>query len=99
MIQLHIKSLSKESLTCYQKFVEKILQGMNLGYKMFNLPTRKKRITLLKSPHVYKKAREQFEFKSYKCTLFLENKITYNRLKFLILNKPKTLKIIIKILG
>lgn len=99
MIQLHIKSLNKESLTCYQRFLKKTLKGMNLEHIIFNLPKKKKRITLLKSPHVYKSAREQFEFQSYKCTLFLKKRITKDKLKFLILNTPKTLKITIKILG
>lgn len=32
-------------------------------------PTRKKRFTLLKSPHVNKTAREQFEARMYSCLL------------------------------
>jgi ribosomal protein S10 len=99
MVQLHIKSLNEESLIYYQRFLGKTLKGMDLEYKFFNFPTRKKRITLLKSPHVNKSAREQFEFRSHKCTLFLKSEITNDRLKFLILNKPKTLKVTIKILG
>jgi ribosomal protein S10 len=99
MIQLHLKSVNKQSIGFYKNFLEKALNMMNLEYKIFNVPTRKKRITLLKSPHVNKSAREQFQFQSYKCTLHLKNKITNNRLKFLMLNKPKALKITIKILG
>ena len=99
MIQLHIKSLDKQSITYYKNFLKKILQKMNLEFKIINLPTRKKRITLLKSPHVNKSAREQFQFQSYKCTLIFKNEITKNKVRFLMLNKPKTLKITIKILG
>lgn len=99
MVQLHIKSLNKQSITCYKFFLQKTLKKMNLQYKIFNLPTIRKRITLLKSPHVNKSAREQFQLKSYKCTLFIKDETNKNRLRFLILNKPKTIKVTLKFLG
>jgi small subunit ribosomal protein S10 len=99
MLEFHIKSLNKKAITCYKEFLKKTSKKMNLKYKIFNLPTRKKRITLLKSPHINKSAREQFQFQSHKCTLFFKDKITLNKIKFLMLNKPKALKVTIKILG
>ena len=36
------------------------------------LPTIKKKYTLLRSPHIDKKSREQFEWKRYKKNLFFE---------------------------
>ena len=33
------------------------------------LPTRKNRYTVLRSPHVYKKSREQFEMRTHKTLL------------------------------
>lgn len=99
MTQLNIKSLNKESIILYQRFLEKIFKNFDLKYNVFNLPTTKKRITLLKSPHVNKSAREQFELKSYKCTFFFRNKITKQSTlyKYILLNKPKTVQMIIKI--
>ena len=39
---------------------------MNIFIKgVVYLPTIKKRVIVLKSPHVYKKSREQFELKTY----------------------------------
>jgi small subunit ribosomal protein S10 len=100
MIQINLKSLNKESLTLYINFIKKTLKKINLNYKVFNQPNKKKKITLLKSPHVNKTAREQFELKSYKCSFFIDNIIiSYKNLYFLLFNKPKTIKLAIKILG
>ena len=63
---------------------------------MFKLPIKKKRITLLKSPHVNKTAREQFEIKTYKVVIQLLNGEKFKILKLLSLNKPKTVVITIK---
>ena len=65
-IQLKIKSIDQKSLTIYLKKVKKILEIIGVNYNLFNMPIKRKRITLLKSPHVNKTAREQFEIKSYK---------------------------------
>ena len=49
--------------------LSKTLQKWNIpliGMRYVSLPNRKKKITLLKSPHVHKKAREQFELSAKK---------------------------------
>jgi small subunit ribosomal protein S10 len=94
--QLRIKSLNKDSLNLYKSFLEKSLKNININFKIFNLPTKKQRVTLLKSPHVNKAAREQFEIKYYTTTLEINSNIENRLLKFLILNKPKTITISIK---
>jgi ribosomal protein S10 len=99
MTLINIKSLNNESINLYKKFLRNVLDKLNIDFKMFQLPTQRKRITILKSPHVNKSAREQFEFKSYKCTVFIKNRISTNKLHILLLNKPKTIKITIKNLG
>ena len=38
----------------------------NIKFKVLSLPIKIRRITLNKSPHVNKTAREQFEIKTYK---------------------------------
>ena len=44
--------------------------------KTYSLPKRRKRFTVLNSPHVHKKAREQFELKIYKYQVtFINNKV------------------------
>ena len=94
--QLKIKSLSKESLNLYTKFLEHIFSKTNVKYNIFNFPTTKKRITLIKSPHVYKSAREQFEIKRYSCCLKFDisDKICIERI--LLLNKPNVVTLSFK---
>jgi ribosomal protein S10 len=96
MVQINLKSLNKESLHLYKTFLIKILEKISINYKIFDLPTRRKRITLLKSPHVNKSAREQFELKAYKSVIYVSSKISSEKMKFIIINKPKTIKVNIK---
>lgn len=97
-MKLKIKSLNKDSLSLYKKFIIKVLTKSNLSYSIFTLPNKKKRITLLKSPHVNKKAREQFQFDSYKLLIDLKTPLTLKEIKFLIVNKPKVVKFTLKLI-
>ena len=99
MITIKLKSLNKESLNLYKIFISKILKAFNIPYNVANLPIKTKKLTLLKAPHVYKAAREQFIIKNYKTLIILKSTIDLNRLKLLILNKPKTVKINVKKIG
>jgi ribosomal protein S10 len=94
--QFKIKSVNKESLDLYQIFLKNIFQKLQINYSLYNLPTKKKRITLLKSPHVNKTAREQFEIKNYRAVIQLNTLLKPTILKFILLNKPKTVTINIK---
>ena len=40
--------------------------------KVISLPTLKKKFTVLRSPHIDKKSREQFEWTHYKKSIFLD---------------------------
>ena len=56
--------------------------------KVVSLPTCKKKYTVLRSPHIDKKSREQFEWKRYKKVenLFFEKKKTFSLFLFLLKN-------------
>ena len=95
-IQLKIKSIDQKSLKIYLIKIKKILKIIGISYNLFKLPIKKKRITLLKSPHVNKTAREQFEIKTYKVIIQLLNGEKFKILKLLSLNKPKTVVLTIK---
>jgi ribosomal protein S10 len=94
--QLFLNSIDKRSILIYQRFLIKMFKCNNTNFKTFFLPKKKKRITLLKSPHVYKKAREQFQLERFKCIFFLKNFTNTKYIKQLLLNRPKTIKIKIK---
>ena len=95
-LQLILTSSNKESLVLYKIVLTKIFAKLNIQFKYFDLPTTKKRITLNKSPHVNKTAREQFELRNYKVVFQVFRTVDNLALKYVFLNKPKTIKIKIK---
>lgn len=92
--KIKIKSTNIRLLNLYSFFIQKVLKKCNMTFNRITFK-KTKRYTLLKSPHVYKKAREQFFLKIYKQTILIK-KISLNLkyLHFLILNKPKAIKLI-----
>lgn len=95
MIKLKIKSLSKNSLYLFKSLVVKTLNRANISHTVFSLPIIKKRVTLLKSPHVNKTAKEQFQFTNHRVLLTLTIPLALEIVKFLVANKPKTVKMIL----
>ena len=59
---IKISSKKKETLQLFLMFISK-LENNNLLIKYFPKQKIKKFITVLKSPHIYKSAQEQFEFR------------------------------------
>jgi len=88
ILKLNIKSFDIIRL---EKFTNLILLGCrsrNILIKgPIRLPVKIKKMTVLKSPHVNKKAREQFEIRTYHRLFILESK-TKDRILFYI-NKLK----------
>ena len=95
-MNIKIKSINQKSLKIYLILIQKILKILNISYNIFNLPVKQKKITLLKSPHVNKTAREQFTIKTYQVLLKIINFNKFQILKILSLNKPKTITLKIK---
>ncbi len=104
MIFLNLKSNFKKTLELYTYFLTKNLKSINIDFKLVRLPKRIKRITILKSPHVNKKARDQYEIRTYSLTLIIlqnnsnSNIKLNNFIKLLLNNKPTLInaKLIIK---
>jgi ribosomal protein S10 len=94
--QIKIKSLHRDSLNLYINFLTKTLQSIKINFSICNLPKKKNRITLLKSPHVNKSAREQFEIKYYSTVIQLNDNINQKILETLLVNKPKSVSVSVK---
>ena len=90
MYKFILKSSSKKSLNLYSAFLKLLFGKLNIEYSSFNLPTTKKRIALLKSPHVYKKFKEHFEIRNYKIIFCFSSFSNVKVLKYLFFNKPKS---------
>jgi ribosomal protein S10 len=91
--RIRISSMNSESINIYSIFLSTICKKLNIDHSVVHMPKRIKRIALLKSPHVHKKAFEHFQMISYKTLFCLKSPVTFTQLKFLITNKPKSVTI------
>jgi len=84
---IKVKSYSSIYLNRFLLLTKEILNTLNSsGIKPVFLPKKIERFTVLKSPHIYKKSREQFEY------------ITYKRVfSFTIVNTPETQKFLYRL--
>lgn len=99
MKQLIIKSCCKYTLKTYTTFLELLFNKMGQKSSTFYLPANHRKITILKSPHVNKKAKEQFQIITYKAVISLDEKesnLSLHQFSTFLLNKPKTISIKIK---
>jgi len=65
--QLKLKSFDFYALQQNIQFLEILLIFLHIkNYKKIPLPTKIKKFTVLRSPHIDKKSREQFQMKRYK---------------------------------
>jgi ribosomal protein S10 len=68
MLKIIVKSYNHSILQFYLESLKKIVK-----FKDFNtvpLPSKKKKITLLRSPHVYKKAKAQYQHSQYSNVIY-----------------------------
>ena len=91
-ITFKISSVYIKIKNLFLLFLLKIIKKTLLKYSVLNLPKKIKKITLLKSSHIYKKAREQFQVITYSTALFLTGNEVTNFVKFCALNKPRFVK-------
>lgn len=91
--QLKLKSVSLEALSLYKIFVQLVLKKMNVEFSIVSLPNTRKRITLLRSPFVNKKSREQFEFKAWNSLICIKSEVTPQQLKIIMFNQPKCIQL------
>ena len=93
IITINIKSFSHNILKCYVASFFSIVKLKNINLKA--QPIKYKSLTLLKSPHKYKKAQEHYQLKIYKNVLTISD-VNVLDLLFLLTNKPQGVFINIK---
>ncbi len=96
MKKIRIKSSCNYNLKAYCFYLESTFKNLDLDYSFFFFPKEEKKITLLKSPHVYKKAKEQFKLTTFKAIISIKEHKNLNKLIPLLINKPKAISIKIK---
>ncbi|XP_031557845.1 28S ribosomal protein S10, mitochondrial-like [Actinia tenebrosa] len=74
LVSVKVKGSDEAVLKSYTHFVTRAANILNIDIsKTILLPTRKERYTLLKSPHIYKKHRAQYEIRTHSRLLQLRN--------------------------
>jgi small subunit ribosomal protein S10 len=96
-LTIQLSSVNQKIITFYLSYLINIFKKLNLLFKLNALPLKKKRITLLRSPHVFKKSREQFEVIKYKYVLTVFNKLSIKHLKILLATKPYSINMCLKV--
>jgi ribosomal protein S10 len=72
-IELHIKSFDQFYINLAVYFVKNFLYLLNVtNVTQVFLPKKLKKFTVLRSPHIDKKSREQFEIRTYKRLLIIK---------------------------
>ena len=69
---IKIKGFNNFILEKIIDFISTEAKKLNIISKTLHLPTKKKKFTLLKSPHVHKKAREQFELITFQKNIIIK---------------------------
>ena len=93
--QINISALNK-NINKYFYFLQNLLKQLKISFKSVFLPKKITKLTLLKSPHVNKTAREQFQITVYKRVLFINLDLTSDIFRFIFINKPKFIKLKIR---
>lgn len=84
IINLKIKSFDKQYKAISIKKILDIAQFLGIkNISKIELPEKKKKLSVLQSPHIDKKSQEQFEIRSYKTNLIFKIKQTNKSLLFL----------------
>lgn len=98
MIYLILTSTSRDSLLLYTKFLNFLFENVKIKSVNSGLLIKKKRLAVLKSPHVYKKSKEHFEVNKFRTCFCLKNvNVSYLFLfRYILQNKPKSVTLKIK---
>jgi small subunit ribosomal protein S10 len=70
---LRFQTYDKESCENFKKALTSLAKAKNLEFSSISLPMKRKKIIILKSPHVNKKAKEQFEIRFYNGLVILRS--------------------------
>ncbi len=94
MIRLLFTSKHKHLIEIYQKYIDVVFRTKKLilSYKTLYLPIKIKKKTVLKSPHVFKKAKSTYEVRFYRKLFIFPVKFNVTILKYIMQKKPKSIQ-------
>lgn len=100
ILRSHQKKLLDLYVNCFMAAAlkQKCMFVKNISFKIAELPTKFNSITLIKSPHVFKKSKEHFYLKTYTSVISINKKLNSLLLKSLFVNIPTGINLTIKYL-
>jgi len=98
-IYLQIISSHLMSLKAYVFLLRYLCKKQKLNYSVIRLATRERKITLLRSPHVHKKSKQQFLLKKHKILFNIDtDSISLNKiLVYAIRKKLKNINLVVRL--
>ncbi|AFZ64360.1 30S ribosomal protein S10 (mitochondrion) [Nannochloropsis gaditana] len=77
---LRFQTHNKESFKHFVKTLKFLASAKNLDFSFISMPIEIKKFTVLKSPHVNKKAKERYEIRLYNGLILLKGAFLKNKL-------------------
>ncbi len=91
MIRIVFKSYDYKVLNIFLNYL-KTSKVLTSEFKIVYLPTKTKKITLLRSPHVYKKSKDQYQEKIFKVLIqFSKKDFILSKQLYWLINLPRTI--------
>lgn len=73
-VRIRLQSYNNKKLDMFEKIYKKIIQKKGLTFYSIKLPVLRQRITVLRSPHVNKKSKDQYELAlSQRCLILKDS--------------------------
>ena len=86
--KIYLKATKSQILDIYSKFVEKTSEKAGLNFIKQGLPTRIRKFSLYRSPHVHKKSKEHYEVRNYQSVLIIKGNNSINFVSQILKMKP-----------
>jgi ribosomal protein S10 len=91
MTRIILKSYNPKVLNTFVNYL-KISSNLNNNFKLIRLPKQTKKLTILRSPHVYKKSKDQYQETFHKILIELtNNNLVNSQLSNILTNVPKSI--------
>ena len=78
---LRFQTHNKENSKRFKKTLNSLAKSKNLQLSSISLPIERKKFTVLKSPHVNKKAKEQYEIRFYNSLIVIKGNFLEKELR------------------
>jgi ribosomal protein S10 len=86
--KIYLKATKGQIIDIYSNFLEKVSEKAGLSFIKQGLPTRIRKISLYRSPHVHKKSKEHYEVRNYQSLVVIKGNNSINFVSQVLKMKP-----------